>query len=263
MPGSMTQVYDPKDECPVFRTLAGGHGRPPVVKEILLDTAITSDSDRLLYLTSEPRNLTAGCRQGTLAISVNRPADYAMTSWDGNPDCGLKMQVSNRAANTTSRGAVRGIDLNARNRSSGSITWINGVYITAENSTGCTIADVTGAEIHAKNNGTASGSVKVLRVYDESQSSTGTNYAISIDCTNNSPFAREFCVHINSGASSSWTNGITFDGNITNTFDFADTDGTNGATTKGSDYSLSEPRVKIKCDVGGTTYYLIGYTTAT
>jgi hypothetical protein len=35
------------------------------------------------------------------------------------------------------------------------------------------------------------------------------------------------------------------------------------AAVKGSDYSLSEPRAKLTVKVGASTYYLIGYTTAT
>ena len=76
-------------------------------------------------------------RQGAIFVGMSRSASYAMTGWDGNPDCGLKMQVYNRAANTTARGAVRGFDVLARNRDSvGSCVWLNGGYVCAENSTG-------------------------------------------------------------------------------------------------------------------------------
>lgn len=236
-----------------------------VLRSLKLTKDTNTENEKVFEIDSTPTDLTHGVRQGAIYISVNRTATYAMTGWDGNPDCGLKMQIYNRAANTTARGAVRGFDVLARNRDSGAaVSWLNGGLITVENSTGSGgVGSMIGLEVHAKNNAVASGDVICLRVFENSQSSTGTNYAIKINCTNNSPFTREYCIHINSGASSGWTNGITFDGNITNVLDFADTDGGQGATIKGSDFSLSNPRVKLLIDVGGTSYYLIGYLTAT
>jgi len=277
-----------KDYCPVMQLLASEMGVPPsnpvfdlgrddegcdfkvygATSGVYMEWDESADRLKLVGIEDEvldvdvtPHALTAGERQGAINVYVNRTADYAMTSWDGNPDCGLKMQVYNRAVNTTSRGAVRGLDILARNRDSGSLAWINGGTVTAENSTGSGGVDsLYGFEVHVKNNGVASGTVCALRVYDESQSATGTNYAISIDCTNNSPFTREYCIHINSGASSGWTNGITFDGNITNVLDFADTDGTNGATyNSGGTYTPGNLKGKIQIDIGGNTMYLAAY----
>jgi len=231
-------------------------------KLILNRDAMTSgDSSMALQIDAEATSTTAGIRQGAMFISLERTSSYPLASWDGNPDCGLKMQINNRAANA-SGGAVRGLDISARNRDSGgTVTWANGAYIVAENSNGSGgVTNLTGAEVHAKNNGVASGDVKVLRVYDESQSSTGTSYAIEINCTNDSAFTREYCVYINSGASSGWTNGLTFDGNITNPLDFADTDGTNGATYSAGHYgTLGNVDGKIQVDIGGNTLYIPCY----
>ena len=222
-----------------------------------------TDSGKLINIDSELQCTTAGCRQGAIFIGVTRSASYPIASWDGNPDCGLKMQVYNRATNA-SGGATRAIDILARNRdTAGATTWVNGGTITAENSTGSGgVTDLIGLEVHAKNNGVATGDVKCLRVYDESQSSTGTNYAIEISCTNDSAFTREYCVYINSGAASGWTNGITFDGNITNTLDFADSDGTNGAKIGTYSTADANPSGHIKVDVGGSTRYIYLYTSA-
>lgn len=221
----------------------------------------TTENQKVVDITSSPTDVTHGVRQGALYISVNRAAGYPTAgSWDGNPDCGLKIQASNRAANAVGLN-VRGFDVNARNRDSGVATAVNGGYITAENSTGTGgVTDVVGLEVHSKNNAVASGNVMGLRVYDESQSGTGTNYAVSIDCTNDSAFTREFCVHINSGASSGWTNGLTFDGNVTNALDFVDSDGTNSATYSAGHYAtLGAIDGKIKVDIGGNTLYLPCY----
>ena len=220
-----------------------------------------TENEKPFNVEVAPTDLTHGARQGAIFVGMSRSASYAMTGWDGNPDCGLKMQVYNRAANTTARGAVRGFDVLARNRDSvGSCVWLNGGYVCAENSTGSGgVVDVIGFEVHAKNNGVASGDVKVMRVYDESQSYTGTSYAIEISCTNDSAFTREYCIYINSGASSGWTNGLTFDGNITNAFDFADIDGTNGATYESDGMTPGTCKGKIRVDVGGTDLYIALY----
>ena len=82
------------------------------------------------------------------------------------------------------------------------------------------------------------------------------------DCTNNSPFTREYCIHINSGASIGWTNGLTLDGNVTNAFDFADSDGTNGATIGTYSSADANPSGHIKVDAGGNTRYIYIYTNA-
>lgn len=227
------------------------------------DAMTSGDSSMALQIDAEATSTTAGIRQGALNIALDRAAANALSSWDGNPDCGLKIAVTNRGVNS-SGGAIRGLDINARDRSSGTVTWINGCYITAEHSTdGGGVTNVIGGEFHSKNNGVATGDVITLKVYEESQSGTGTNYAIHIDCTNNSPFTREFCIYVNSGASSGWTNGLTFDGNVTNAFDFADTDGTNGCT-RSTDYATTgNLDGKIQVDVGGNTLYIPLYDSIT
>ncbi len=242
----------------VFDNGATLGSRTPTTAGLVLTDNFVAENDKIFEIDAIPTNLTKGARQGAIAVSVNRESGYAMTGWDGNPDCGLKMQIYNRAVNTTARGAVRGFDVLARNRSSGSCSWINGGLITAEHSDG-NVANIIGLEVHAKNNGVCSGDVKCLRVFDNSQSATGTSYALTIDCTNNSPFTREYCVHINSGASSGWTNGITFDGNITNTFDFADTNGTNGFTAVSNGSANGNVDGYIQIDAGGATLYLLAY----
>ncbi|MFA5387953.1 MAG: hypothetical protein WC322_06250 [Candidatus Paceibacterota bacterium] len=223
--------------------------------------ATATENQRSLYIDEEVSDTTHGVRQGAIGVSVNRASTAALASWDGNPDCGLKMQVYNRA-NNASGGATRGLDILARNRdATGATTWVNGGTITAENSTGSGgVTDLIGLEVHAKNNGVASGDVKCLRVYDESQSATGTSYGIELNCTADSAFTREYGIYINSGAGAGWTNGLTFDGTVTNPLDFADTDGTNGATYSAGHYSsLGNIDGKIRVDIGGNTLYVPAY----
>ena len=228
----------------------------------IVQTPTSGDSDRAINLDVEPRSTTAGIRQGAIYVGMNRTASYPWATWDGNPDCGMKMAVYNRSVSAT-LGAVRGLDITARNRDSGSLSWINGGQVTAENSTGSGgVVNVIGFEIHSKNNGVASGDVKALRVYDESQSATGTNYGIELNCTANSGFAREYGLYIGAGATASWTNAVSFNDTIVNVFDFENNDGTNGATLGTYASADANPSGHIKVDVGGATRYIYLYTAA-
>jgi hypothetical protein len=231
---------------------------------ILKRNAMTSgDSSQALRIEGYPTLTTGGIRQGLLYLYMYRSTAWT-SAWDGNGDIALKIQSENRSVSSASYGGIRGAEILSRNRT-GSCYWVSGLYVTAENYTGSGgVTSVTGLEVHAKNNGVAAGDVKVCRLYDESQSYTGTTYALEINCTNDSAFTREYCIYINSGASSGWTNGITFDGNITNALDFADTDGTNGATYSDGYTFLDASCIgKIRVDLGGNTGYVPVYSAVT
>ncbi len=215
---------------------------------------IALENDRGMYLIITPTNTTKGARQGALAISEVRTT--ALTATDGNPDCAIKIQVSNKSASPDLwRG--RGIDISVRNYGTYTGHTASGIYCTAENSTGADLGgDLIAGEFHSKGNGVTDGNVFACKLYDESQSSTGTHAALYIDCTNDSAFTRGYCIWINSGASSGWTNGITFDGNITNALDFAEEDGTNGATRNTGYTTTGNLDGKIRVDVNGNTLYI-------
>jgi hypothetical protein len=217
-------------------------------------------NETLLYVYGAPTHVTDGVRNGTVNITSRR--DIAFTSsWDGNADIGLKVLQYNYSVSTI-YGRIEGFEVLARNRT-GSCSSVHGGYITAENYTGAgEVVNVTGLEIHSKVNGVCTGSVKTLRVYDESQSGTGTTYGIELGCTGDSAFDREYGIFIGATGSSGWTNAISFNDKITNVLDFEDSDGTNGATLKSGSYSTSGNEVKIKIDVAGTAYYLIAFATA-
>jgi len=203
---------------------------------------------------------TVGIRNGIVNITCNRAIAWT-NAWDGNADIALKVQIYNYSVSTV-YGRIEGFEVLARNRT-GSCSSIHGGYITAENYVGAgEVVNVTGLEVHSKVNGVCTGSVKILRVYDESQSGTGTTYGIELNCTGDSGFAREYGIFIGAGATSSWTNAISFNDTITNVFDFEDSDGTNGATLKSGSYTTGGNQVKIRIDVAGTPYYFIAHATA-
>lgn len=222
-------------------------------------TISSGGSQRGLMVVGYPTDTAAGARQSVLGVSMTR--ETALATWDGNGDIAFRIWNYNEAANG-SNGGIRAAEILARNTgASATLNWISGAYVTAENKTGAgTVAgDIVGLEVHAKNDAVCSGNVKCVRIYDESQSSTGTSYALEISCTNDSAFTREYCIYINSGASSGWTNGITFDGNITNVFNFVDS-ATNGATeVTGQTASGNQCKIKFTCN--SNTYYLLGSAT--
>ena len=93
-----------------------------------------------------------GFRQGAIAINVGRAAGQDFT-WDGNPDCGLKMTVYNYAANAANEGAVRGIDIAARNRGTNA-SWCNAINAGVRNDSGKTCYTLTGIQTRLENYGT-------------------------------------------------------------------------------------------------------------
>jgi hypothetical protein len=128
-----------------------------------------------IVVNAYPTLLTAGTRAGVLAINLTRTSSYPLTSWDGNPDCGIKMSIYNSAANGTN-GATRGLDMTVRNTGSGATeSWINGMAITAENKTGAgTIQSAITAQFNIKNDGVVATSNYGVVIQDQSQ---GTNPA--------------------------------------------------------------------------------------
>jgi len=213
-----------------------------------------------LYVYSEPVVVDRGMRAGAVYIETFR--DVAWTTNDGNPDCALKISAQNRSVSGIYSG-VRGLDINARNRT-GSCGFVNGATITAENyDPSVSVVDVIGLEAHSKNNAVATGYVKAFRALDESGSSTGTHYGVEIT-TGDGAFMRAAAIQIdaNVAAGAGWTNGISFNNDITNVLDFANSDGTNGATLHEHGHVLSGAGVKIKIDVAGTSYYILAGATA-
>jgi hypothetical protein len=222
----------------------------------------SNSSNPLLKVDADTDDVANGVRQGALFIGLNRPSTNALTSWDGNPDCALKIQAYNRAANG-SDGGTRGIDVNARNRDSGTESWINTIYATAENSAN-TIDTSTVGEFHMKNNGVVSTAHYGVLIQDDSQgTSSGATYGLYIYTANYNPGGgRDAAIQINSQNTSGWTNGVGFDGVITNALNFADTDGTGGAKEVQATMDGDVADALIKIDIGGTAYYIPAFNAA-
>lgn len=216
----------------------------------------------LFYVYGTPTHVTDGARNGTVNITTRR--DIAWTSgWDGNADIGLKVLTYNYSV-SGAYGRIEGMEILARNRT-GSCASVHGAYITAENYNGAgNIADLYGLEVHSKQNSVATGYVKALRVMDESGSSTGTHYGVEIT-TGDGAFMRAAAIQIDANVASGagWTNGISFNNDVTNVLDFANSDGTNGATFKAGTFSGSGNTISIRVDCAGVAYYLIAHASIT
>ncbi|MFA5395228.1 MAG: hypothetical protein WC346_04340 [Methanogenium sp.] len=231
---------------------------------VTITKATATENEKALVVDVTPSDLTHGVRQGAVNITLDRTSGYALTGWDGNPDCAMKVYAVNRA-NSSTNGGTRALDIVARNRDSGGESWINTIYATAEHSTGANnIANSTVAELHMKNNAVITSDQIGLLVQDDSQGTTsGDVYGIKIHTANYNPGGgRTAAIYINSQNTGGWTSGLLLDGVITNALKFADSDGTNGATLKAGSYSTGGNEVKLAIDVAGTTYYVIGYATA-
>lgn len=223
-----------------------------------------TENQKAVNISLSPVDLTHGVRQGALFIGMDRTATYALTGWDGNPDCGLKIQVFNRAV-SGANGGSRGIDVIARNRDTGTESWINAIYATAENSAN-TIASAYTGQFIMKNNGVVSSSLYGVVIQDTSQGSNPTD-TVSLKLTTGTiapaTGIRNMAMQITSADSIGYTNGISFGGPVTNVLDFAAVDGTNGfkVAVFTNNVVTANPDAYVKIDGNGTPYFVPAYVT--
>lgn len=114
---------------------------------------------------------TKESRKGAFYMYSARAATSAVTTgWGGGEDQLMNLTLRNYANNTGGLG-IKGLDLNVRNRSGGTVTNLYGALITGEQS-GTLTGNMYGARIVTKNNGVQSGGTHhALIVSDESQGS--------------------------------------------------------------------------------------------
>jgi len=232
------------------------------IGKTLFEETIIDGNSKFIEVSAYPINLTQGARQAAVQISMTRYSDYAMTATDGNSDIGFKCTVTNRSASATfSR--VRAAEFTGDLRDAGSASqFVEGIQVCAKTRSGTTVVDVTAARFLLDHGATGSGSIVGVQVQDVSQSATGTMYGILLN-TSNYAITREYGIFIDSNAGS-WTNAISFNGTITNVFDFEDTDGTNGAGYNAGftgPAGFAVPDGYIRCDIGGNTTYLYTWDT--
>ena len=197
-------------------------------------------------------------RQGVINLYAER--DTAITSWGGSPDMAIKVTQRNTAASGVGVGHMRGMEIVTSNRSTtGDVV---SAYFSSESRSGTSSSSIKSLWLIYDQSGTVNTDHMGLFIQCNSQSNTGTNYGINLTTTNYNQ-TREFAVFVDSNAGS-WTNGLSFNGTITNTFDFQNTDGTNGAGynagyTNPAAYAVPDGYITV--DIGGNTQYIYTYTT--
>jgi len=232
------------------------------VGKILFEEAPVDGNDKFIEVGAYAINLTQGMRQAALQISTTRYSDYAMTGTDGNFDMALKVTSTNRSA-SAGFSRVRALEVTGDLRDNLSASEaVEGAQFCAKTRSGTTVVDVTVTRFLIDHGANGSGNIIGIHVQDVSQSATGTMYGIVLN-TSIYNIAREFGIWIDS-ATGSWTNAISFNGVITNVFDFENIDGTNGA---GYDAGFTgpggyaAPDGYIQVDIGGNTTYLYTWDT--
>lgn len=196
-------------------------------------------------------------RQGIINIWGSR--EGGLTSWGGSPDMGIKITLRNYNENTLGEGHLRGMEIVSSNR--GIMGNVKSAYFSAESRSGTESTAITPLHLIYDQSGNVNTWHSGLYIQDNSQSNVGTNYGIFLTTTNYNQ-TREYGYFLDSNAGS-WTNGMSFNGTITNVFDFEGTAGTSGAGYNASfttPAAFAVPDGYIKVDIGGNTQYIYTYT---
>jgi hypothetical protein len=146
------------------------------------------DSPSGLRVTQEVLSGTGAFRQGALKITLNRAADEADSTWDGNPDTAVNISATNRATgNAADEHAVRGLQVMARNRGT-EINWILGANVGSRNDSGMSAVQVHGIDVRAENYGTLDTEIVGIDVNLSCESDTGSpsKYGIHVRNTDQS-----------------------------------------------------------------------------
>ena len=222
--------------------------------EKILDNS--SENESVLVFDVTWQNVDEA-RQGVINIYAER--DTAITSWGGSPDMVIKVTHRNTADNGVGIGHMRGMEIVASNRSTTGN--VGSAYFSAESRSGTSSSRIKTLQLIYDQSGSVNTDHMALLIQCNSQSDVGTNYGINLTTTNYAQ-TREFAMFIDSNAGS-WTNGISFNGTMTNVFDFEGTAGTSGAGYNASfstPGSFAVPDGYIKVDIGGNTQYIYTYT---
>lgn len=146
------------------------------------------DSPVGFKITQEVLTGTGAFRQGALAVTLNRAAGEADTTWDGNPDTAVNISATNRATgNAADEHALRGLQVMARNRGT-EINWILGANIGSRNDSGKSAVKVTGIDVRVENYGTLDTEIVGIDVNLSCESDTGSpsKYGIRVRNTDQS-----------------------------------------------------------------------------
>jgi hypothetical protein len=205
-----------------------------------------------------------------LRVDFTREAGYNHTG--GSEDIAVKINATNFC--TLTSGGIRGLTIESTNRT-GICASVQGMLVTAhQRTTGGFTAGLYGARIVSKDRSpsVATGYVHALIAADESDGVMPSENSIvwiekqSNSNTTASKAGLEIVNNCLTSLAKVITNGIYFKcgasgSNITNAFGFDSIDGTDGATLYAGTITGSGNMIRITTNVGGTTYYVLGYAT--
>ena len=195
-----------------------------------------------------------GVRQGAINAQIIRALGQDFT-WDGNPDCGIKIIARNYAANAANQGAERGIDIQARN-SGTNVSWCNAANFNARNDTGKTAYQLQGITIRLENYGTLETEAVGLDVNMSIENDTGAPVKDAIRVRNTDASGMTACNSVLSVSNTS-TNGFT------NFFDLTGLTAANGTliSTSGTAATNWAGRLRI-LDASGAAAWVNIYSTS-
>ena len=212
-----------------YATLGYNHATYGGVK--LICSAMSSgDSSKGLVLELTPTLATGGIRQGGLYVEMDRYT--AMTASDGNSDIACKIFSRNRAA-SEAYCRTRAMEVLTEVRDTGSGNYaMDGIYVAVKTRSGTNLGAGGAIALKAETNMGADctgGEVIGVNIHDIGQTATPSAiYGLKIT-TGAYAITRKSAIRIEN-SSGAWTNGIEFAGTITNVFNFAEADGSQGFT---------------------------------
>ncbi|MCK7475653.1 MAG: hypothetical protein MZV49_24225 [Rhodopseudomonas palustris] len=177
-------------------------------------------NDKCMYITGAPQTTDVAVRDGLVQIASTRRAVFG-SSWDGNADPGMRINVYNYAANTNAYGGLRGLQVYVRNYSGGSISNMYGALIDCDDR-GTSVVDGSVATIQTltvaqRINTICKTKSNVLVVEDNSQGTitpttcAGTAMVVIQSTQPVASGARASGIHFQvTGSGTGWTNAFSF-----------------------------------------------------
>jgi len=193
-----------------------------------------------------------GFRQGGIQVTIARASGQDFT-WDGNPDCGIKVIATNLAANASNEGAARGIDVQARNRGTNA-SWMSAANFNARNDSGKTCTSLYGIDVRIESYGTITDAYGLnVNMSIEGASTTKTGIIVrNTDQSGMTAVTQAFTISHTS------TNGFTYLINFAGAT--GDTASTGSLTDSGSADVACDAKIAVVFN--GTPYWIPLFNTA-
>lgn len=141
----------------------------------------TTGYDYFLQIDGDASGITNGAKTYGLQVTMDRTASYTQTGADID-DAGIKVRVGNYAANENFNTVLRGLDVSARNRSTGNQGTLSGGQISIQTDSGGTTANGVALEVNVTANGTVIDSLKAadFRLFRQAATEATDEYVVRV-----------------------------------------------------------------------------------